>query len=170
MTEHKFDFHFIKNEIRKKTFGIITTLNKDGSPHTSGILYGVSNQDEKFALYLLTYKKNKKVRNIQRNPKVSFIIPFPHHILRFVPSGAITINGIAKILPVNTKEIIQTFSEKKILRQLIADIDFENDMKYVFVKIEPDPKIFCYGVGFNILKLRSSHTTGGYSVTIPDES
>ena len=161
MTEHKFDFHFIKNEIRKKTFGIITTLNKDGSPHTSGILYGVSNQDEKFALYLLTYKKNKKV---------SFIIPFPHHILRFVPSGAITINGIAKILPVNTKEMIQTFSEKKILRQLIADIDFENDMEYVFVKIEPDPKIFCYGVGFNILELRSSHTTGGYSVTIPDES
>jgi len=52
MTEHKFDFHFIKNEIRKKTFGVITTLNKDGSPHTSGILYGVSNQDEKFALYL----------------------------------------------------------------------------------------------------------------------
>ena len=76
MTEYEFDFHFIKNEIRKKTFGIITTLNKDGSPHTSGILYGVSNQDEKFALYLLTYKKNKKVRNIQRNPKVSFIYLF----------------------------------------------------------------------------------------------
>ena len=109
----KFDFHFIKNEIRKKTFGILTTLNNDGSPHTSGIIYGVSDKDDKFALYLLTYKKNKKVRNIQRHPKVSFVIPFPHHILRLIPSGAITINCNAKILPVNTKEIIQIFEKKR---------------------------------------------------------
>ncbi|MHA2472646.1 MAG: pyridoxamine 5'-phosphate oxidase family protein [Promethearchaeota archaeon] len=169
MVKQKFDFHFIKNIIRKKTFGILTTLNNDGSPHTSGIIYGVSNKDDKFALYLLTYKKNKKVRNIQRDPKVSFVIPFPHHILRFIPSGAITINGIAKILPVNTKEIIQVFEDKRILRMLIADIDFENDTDYVFIKIEPKSKIFCYGVGFSIWKLRSSHTTGGYTVTIPDE-
>lgn len=52
---------------------------------------------------------------------------------------------------------------------LIADIDFENDIEYVFIKIEPKSKILCYGVGFSIWKLRGSHTTGGYTVTIPDE-
>ncbi len=165
----KFNFSFVEKEIRKKTFGILHTLNSDGTPHTTGILYGVSKPDTEFALYLLTSGKYRKVRNIQRNPKVSFIIPFPHHHLRFVPSGTITLNGVAKLVPVNTEDIIDIFSEKRILKMIIADIDFERDEEYVYIKIEPDPKILCFGVGFNIWKLRSSHTEGGYSVTIPPE-
>ncbi|MHA1217897.1 MAG: pyridoxamine 5'-phosphate oxidase family protein [Candidatus Heimdallarchaeaceae archaeon] len=165
----KFNFSFIEREIRKKTFGILTTLNSDESPHTTGILYGVSKPDTEFALYLLTSRNYRKVRNIQRNPKVSFIIPFPHHHFRFVPSGTITLNGVAKLVTVNTENIIEIFSEKRILKMIIADIDLEQDEEYVFIKIESDPKILCYGVGFGILKLRSSHTEGGYSVTIPNE-
>lgn len=144
-------------------------MNLDGTPHTTGILYGVSKPDAEFALYLLTSRKYRKVRNIQRNPKVSFIIPFPHHHLRFVPSGAITLNGVAKLVPVNSKNIIEIFSEKRILKMIIADIDFDKNEEYVFIKIEPDPKILCYGVGFSIWKLRGSHTEGGYFVTIPSE-
>ncbi|MCE7748789.1 MAG: hypothetical protein GPJ51_10345 [Candidatus Heimdallarchaeota archaeon] len=165
----KFNFSFVERKIRKKTFGILTTLNSDESPHTTGILYGVSKPDAEFALYLLTSKKYKKIRNIQDNPKISFIIPFPHHHFRFVPSGTITLNGVAKLVPVNTENIIEIFSEKRILKMIIADIDLEKDEEYVFIKIEPDQKILCYGVGFNILKLRGSHTEGGYFVTIPTE-
>lgn len=169
MPKANFNFTFIEREIRKKSFGIFNTLNSDGSPHTTGILYGVSKPDTEFALYLLTSRNYKKVRNIQRNPKVSFLIPFPHHHLRFVPSGTITLNGVAKLIPVNTENIIEIFSEKRILKLIIADIDFKKDEEYVFIKIEPDPKILCYGVGFSIWKLRGSHTEGGYSVTIPLE-
>jgi len=165
----KFNFSFIEQEIRKKTFGILNTLNSDGTPHTTGILYGVSKPETEFALYLLTSRKYRKVRNIQRNSKVSFIIHFPHHHLRFVPSGTITLNGVAKLVPVNTEDIIEIFSEKRILKLIIADIDFEKDEEYFFIKIEPDPKILCYGVGFSIWKLRGSHTEGGYFVTIPPE-
>jgi general stress protein 26 len=165
----KFNFSFIEREIRKKTFGILTTLNSDESPHTTGILYGVSKPDAEFALYLLTSKRYKKIRNIQTNPKVSFIIPFPHHHLRFVPSGTITLNGVAKLVPVNTEDIIEIFLEKRILKMIIADIDFDKNEEYVFIKIEPDPKILCYGVGFSIWKLRGSHTEGEYFVTIPSE-
>ena len=165
----KFNFSFVERKIRKKTFGILTTINSDGTPHATGILYGVSKPDTRFALYLLTSRNYRKIRNIQRNPKVSFIIPFPHHHLRFVPSGTITMNGLAKLVPVNSEDIIEIFSEKRILKMIIADIDFEKDEEYVFIKIEPDPKILCYGVGFNIWKLRGSHTEGGYSVTIPPE-
>ena len=165
----KFNFSFIEKEVRKKTFGILNTLNLDGTPHTTGILYGVSKPDAEFALYLLTSRKYRKVRNIQRNPKVSFIIPFPHHHLRFVPSGTITLNGVAKLVPVNSENIIEVFSEKRVLKMIIADIDFDKNEEYVFIKIEPDPKILCYGVGFSIWKLRGSHTEGGYFVTIPSE-
>lgn len=165
----KFNFSFIEREIRKKTFGILNTLNSDGTPHTTGILYGVSKTDTEFALYLLTSKNSKKIRNIQNNPKISFIIPFPHHILRFVPSNTITLNGTAKMIPLNSGDILEIFSDKRILKLIIADINFEKNEELVFIKIEPDPKILCYGVGFNIWKLRGSHTEGGYSVTIPPE-
>ena len=145
-------------------------MNSDGSPHTTGILYGVSKPDTEFALYLLTSKKYRKIRNILNNPKISFIIPFPHHHMRFVPSGTITLNGVAKIVPINTEEdIIEIFFEKRILKLIIADIDFEKNENYVFIKIEPDPKILCFGVGLNIWKLRGSHTEGGYSITVPPE-
>ena len=120
-------------------------------------------------MYLLTSKKYKKLRNIQNNPKISFIIPFPHHHLRFVPSGTITLNGIAKLVPLNSRDIIEIFSEKRILKLIIANINFEKNEELVFIKIEPDSKILCYGVGFSIWKLRGSHTEGGYSVTIPTE-
>lgn len=169
MSLTKFNFSFIVREIRKKTFGILNTLNSDGTPHTTGILYGVSKPDTEFALYLLTSKKYKKLRNIQNNPKISFIIPFPHHHLRFVPSGTITLNGIAKLVPLNSRDIIEIFSEKRILKLIIANINFEKNEELVFIKIEPDSKILCYGVGFSIWKLRGSHTEGGYSVTIPTE-
>ncbi|MBY9000010.1 MAG: pyridoxamine 5'-phosphate oxidase family protein [Candidatus Heimdallarchaeota archaeon] len=169
MPQQKLDFSFIEKKIREKTFGILNTLNSDGTPHTTGILYGVSNPKEEFALYMLTSKKYRKTKNIQSNNLVSFIIPFPHHYLRFVPSGTITINGKAEVLPVNNKELLGIFEDKRILQLIIKDIDYENDKDYIFIKIIPNPKILCYAVGFNILKLRGSHTAGGYSVSIPDK-
>ncbi|MCE7738913.1 MAG: pyridoxamine 5'-phosphate oxidase family protein [Candidatus Heimdallarchaeota archaeon] len=169
MSMTKFSFSFIEREIRKKTFGILNTLNLDGTPHTTGILYAVSKPDAEFALYLLTSKKYKKIRNIKNNPKISFIIPFPHHHLRFVPSGTITLNGIAKLVPLNSRDIIEIFFEKRILKLIIADINFKKNEELVFIKIEPDPKISCFGVGFSIWKLRGSHTEGRYFVTIPPE-
>jgi hypothetical protein len=155
--------------IRSKTFSIITTLNPDNTPHTTGILYGVSPPFSKFSLYVLTSKNYKKVGNIQRNPMVSFIIPYPHHHLRFVPSGTITINGEAEILPFKTEKIKDIFSEKRILRMITKDLNPEETENYVFLKIKPNPRILVYAVGQNIWKLRSSHTEGGYSVKIPEE-
>ena len=64
---------------------------------------------------------------------------------------------------------MQIFAEKRILRLIIADIDLENEDELIFIKIKPNPKILCYGVGIGMFKLRGSHTTGGYSVTIPEE-
>jgi len=54
MIDKKHTFSFVEQEIRKKTFGILTTLNQDGTPHTSGILFGVSPTESKFELYLKT--------------------------------------------------------------------------------------------------------------------
>jgi general stress protein 26 len=164
MTKKKFNFHFVENQIRRKTFGILNTVNRDNSPHTAGILYGVSKPRDEFSIYLKTSKNFRKVKNIQRNPKVSFVIPFPHHYFRFIPSGTITINGQAELVPIDSEEVREIFSEKSVLRMIISEINYDE----TFIRIKPKPKVFCYGVGFNVLELRG-HTSVGYSVMIPEE-
>jgi general stress protein 26 len=165
MAEKKFDFSFIENQIRGMTFGILNTVNRDNSPHTSGILYGVSKPEDEFCIYVKTAKKFRKVKNIQRNSKVSFVIPFPHHYFRFIPSGTITINGQAELVPIDSEEIREVFSEKSVLRMIVSEINPDE----TFIRIRPKPKVFCYGVGFSVLELRSSHTSVSYSVMIPEE-
>ncbi|MHA1198082.1 MAG: pyridoxamine 5'-phosphate oxidase family protein [Candidatus Heimdallarchaeaceae archaeon] len=169
MTDKKITFSFVEQEIRKKTFGILTTLNNDGTPHTSGILYGVSPPETKLELYLVTEKNFRKTKNIERNPAISYIIPFPHHIIRFAPASTVTINGIAQVISIDNKKILEIFQEKRILRLITAHLTEEEKEDLVFVKIKPNPKVLCYGLGINVIKLRGSHTTGGYSVIIPND-
>ncbi len=169
MNDNRFTFSFIEQEVRNRTFGILTTINPDGTPQTTGILYGVSSPSSSFALYLVTSKKYRKVKNIERNPKVSFIIPFPHYLFRFVPSGTVTFNGHAEILPFDTEEVLEIFNQKRILRFVISDSPPEERGDYVIIKITPNPRVLCFGVGFKLLEFRRKHMVAGYTVTIPND-
>ena len=169
MNKPQFSFSFIEKQIRKKTFGILTTINRDGTPHTSGICYGVSPPSSKFCLYCVTSKKYKKVRNIQKNPMVSFIIPFPHFYIRFAPSGTVTFNGEAEFVPIDNDEVQTIFSKKRILRLIRKEISTPEKESLTFIRIKPTPKVLCNGVGFNVFKLRKEHRHGGYTVRIPQE-
>ncbi|UCE14932.1 MAG: pyridoxamine 5'-phosphate oxidase family protein [Candidatus Heimdallarchaeota archaeon] len=169
MYKSNFDFSFIEKKIRTKTFGILTTLNKDGTPHSTGVLYGVSPPSSAFSLIFFTSKKYKKVRNIKRNPNVSFVIPFSHSFLRFTPSKTVTFNGKAELISLNDCEIRTIFSRKRILRLIITQSQTEDQESFTFVRIIPNPKVLCYGLGINVLKLRKGHRHGGYSVIIPKE-
>ena len=169
MKSKEFTFSFIEEMIRSKTFGVLTTLNSNNTPHTSGVLYGVSTPESIFELYIATSKKYRKTKNIIKNPSVSFLIPFPHHHLRFVPSGTVTIYGDAKIIPFDNEDILAIFSEKRILRLVTKNLNSEEMKDYVFIKIKPKPKILVYALGYSIWKLRGSHTEGGYSVRIPEK-
>jgi len=167
MNGEKFTFSLVEEEVRKKTFGILNTINKDGSPHTTGVLYGVSSPTSGFSMYIVTSKEYRKTKNIINNPHVSFTITFPHHIFRFVPASTVTFNGVAEIVDFENEEILGIFSQKRILRMITKNLDPEEKKDYVFIRIKPKPKVLCYGLGYNIFKLRSKHTEGGYSVTIP---
>jgi len=81
----------------------------------------------------------------------------------------VTINGTAQAISINNKEILDIFLEKRMLRLITAHLTEEEKKDLVFIKIQPNPKVFCYGLGINTIKLRGSHTSGGYSVIIPKE-
>ena len=166
---NELNFIFIEKEIRGKTFGILNTMDPNGFPHTSGVLYGVSKPSSKFSIYIITSVKYRKTRNIQKNPNVSFIIPFPHHFLRFVPSSTITLTGKAEIKPFDNGEVLEIFMKKRILRLITEHLSEEEKKELVIIEIKPNSRILCYAIGISMWKLRKGHTEGGYSVRIPKE-
>ncbi len=167
MKAQQFTFNYVEDEIRKKTFGVLNTINNDGTPHTTAVLYGVSPQSSKFALYIATSKTYKKTKNIRNNPQVSFMITFPHYWLRFVPANTVTFKGKAEVIDFYSEGVLDIFSQKRILNMITKNLEPEEIEDYVFIRIKPYPKVLCYGIGYNIFKLRSKHVEGGYSVTIP---
>lgn len=111
------DFEFVEQEIRKKSFGILSTIDQNGKSHSTGILYSVSPPESKLALYILTENNYKKVKNIKNNSSISFVIPFPHHLLRFVPSSCVQFQGSGEIIPFTDTEAQHAFQNgSKILK------------------------------------------------------
>lgn len=153
--------------IRSKTFGVLTTLNPDGSPHTTGILYAVSSSDDFFNLYFVTSLKYRKVKNLRKTPLASFLIPFPHYWIRFVPAATITLNGKIDFITSEEERLIEIFNKKRIFRSILKQTLNEETGSYTFLRLKPFKRILCYGLGYNIWELRKKHTQAGYSVTIP---
>jgi hypothetical protein len=159
------DFRFIEEQLRKMTFGVLSTLNPGGSLQTTGILYGVSPPGAGLRLYLLTDQSYLKVRNILKNPEVSFLVPFPHHFLRFVPASCISFPGTAEIVPEDDPEARGAFQASRILRMNLEEIS--NMENAVFIKIRPKRRMHCYGVGFGLMELMRDAAGAGYSVEVP---
>ena len=95
----RFTFDFVEEEVRKKTFGVLTTIDKKGRPHSTGIIYAVGNPEKPFALYSIVGANYAKVKNIKRNPNVSLVITFPHYWIRFAPASYAMFRGTAEVLP-----------------------------------------------------------------------
>ncbi|MHA1332438.1 MAG: pyridoxamine 5'-phosphate oxidase family protein [Candidatus Hodarchaeales archaeon] len=162
-------FEFVRKQISKKTFGILGSVTFDGRSHSTGVLYGVSDPKDEYSLYILTNQSYKKVNNITNNPNVSFVIPFPHHFFRFVPSSCVQFQGKAQIVEYEDTRAQSTFQKKRILRMILQQAEGQTSTtKLLFIKIKPNKKIFCYGLGLNLLELRKNPTNARYYVTIPD--
>ncbi len=171
MTKKVRNFEFIDKEMRKMTFGILSSIDQNGKSHSTGIIYGVAPKTSKFCLYLLTDKNYKKVKNIKNNNSVSFVIPFPHHVLRFVPASCIQFQATAELIPYSDEEAQSVFKNgSKILKMNIDQIsNLNNQDDAIFIKIIPHNKLFCYGVGLSLMELRKHIESGSYFVTIPLE-
>ena len=161
------DFRFIEEQLRKMSFGVLSTVNRDGSLQTTGILYGVSPPGTAFRLYLLTDPGYLKVRNILRNPEVSFLVPYPHHFLRFVPASCISFPGTAEIVPEDDPEARGAFQASRILKMNLEEVSSMEEA--VFIKIRPKRRMHCYGVGFGLMELMRNVSEAGYSVEIPSD-
>lgn len=158
-------YDFVESAVRKKTFGVYSTIDSKGHPHSTGVLYGVSPPSSPLAIYILTQEHYVKVRNIRANPHSTLVIPFPHPILSFVPAPCVTLRGVSEVVPVNDADGRWAFAQHRILRDNAA---WSEDAATVFLKLIPEPKIRCHGLGISMWQLRRDHTGGAYHVFVPE--
>ena len=45
----------------------------------------------------------------------------------------------------------------------------DSGVEFSYIKITPEPTVFCYGLGYGIMELRGDHTGAAYKVTIPED-
>jgi hypothetical protein len=163
MLEPPLTFSQVEVAVRKKTFGVLTTIDSKGQPHSTGVLYGVTPPSSPFALLVLTGERYVKVRNIRTNPNVSLVVTFPHRILSFVPASCVTFTGKAEIVPITDPDGIWAFDQQRILRDNMNSIGGEDA---VFMKLVPDGKVLCYGLGIGLREMRKHRERLGYRVFV----
>ena len=160
------NFEYVEQAVRKKTFGVLTTIDPEGRPHSTGVLYGVAPPTSPFALFVMTLGAYAKVRNVRANPDASLVVPFPHRILSFVPAPCVTFRGRAEIVPFDDRDARWAFEQHRILRDNVA---WSEQLDPVFLKLIPEPKVLCHGLGIGLMRMRKDHTGGGYGASIPAE-
>lgn len=164
-----FSFDYIEKQLRKKNFGILSTVTREGRSHSVGVVYAMAPPDSPFCLYLITRPVLKKARNIHDNPNVSFVVPFPHYLFRSIPQSCIQFQGNAELLPIDDPVVVKAFQSSIVLKR-----SMEHSLRLgesVFIRIVPDKRIFCFGIGANIwqLLIRSQNKDlGNFHVIVPE--
>lgn len=172
--EAHFSFEYIENRLRKRHFGILSTISLQNRPHSVGVVYAVSpftdndHHNLPFCLYLITRPVLKKARNIRNNPYVSFVVPFPHYLFRMLPPACIQFQGKAEFIPINDPIATKAFQSSIVLRRsMIHSLSLGES---TFIKIIPDSKIFTFGINANVwqyLMQSKNKTLGNYYVVVP---
>lgn len=161
MTKTPLTFPQVEAAVRRKTFGVLTTIDAKDRPHSTGVLYGVAPPSSPFALFVLNLESYVKTRNVRANPAVSLVVTFPHRVLSFVPASCVTLAGRAEIVPVTDPGGVWAFNQHRILRDNTASL---GDEHAVFLKIVPDEKVLCYGLGVRLREMRKHREQLSYRV------
>ena len=140
-----FTFSNIEKQLRKKSFGIITTITPQAKPHAVGVVYAVAPANEPFSLYFISSPTSKKVRNIRKNPNIAFVVPFPHYFIRPIPPSCIQFQGKAQLIPSQDPHVTKVFQSTFVLRRSLKHGIEMGEL--VFIRIVPNEKIFCWGIG-----------------------
>jgi general stress protein 26 len=168
-TMPRFTFEFVEKKVRKKSFGVLTTIDSKERPHSTGIIYAVSSPDKPFTLYCTVGANYAKVRNIKRNPNVSLVVTFPHYWVRFAPASYVMFRGTAEIVPFKDENGRWAMNQSRVGRMNLNTDEDAAGTELAFIRITPEPTVFCFGLGFGLMELRGDHTNAAYKVSIPEE-
>lgn len=165
----KATFEYVERQVRKQSYAVISAVDSQGRPHSTGIIYGVAAPGDPFALYMISEGTYAKVHNLRRNPLSSLVIPFPHHWIRMAPANTVMFRGRAQILPFEDLGGQRAFRRGMVQRFLLRTSHEKAFPDLVFIRLDPEPQVFCYGLGIPLLRLQSNIESAGYKVRIPED-
>ncbi len=147
-------FDEIDRAIRRRTFGTLSTLNRRGAPHATGVVYAVSPADQPLILYVTTRSTTAKVGHIRAHPAVAVVIPVPHRLPMFPPS-AIQFQGSAAVVNADDAGAVGAFQKSWFHRRILAAEQriVGEGGEMCFVAIRPNQTIFTYGIGMSALDI-----------------
>lgn len=143
----------VQRAIRRSRFGTLSTLNRSGGPHATGVVYAVSPPGQPLTLYVTTRKTTVKVGNILADPRVAFVIPVPHRFLPIVPPAVVQFAGAAEILDGEHAAAIRAFHHSWFHRRILAAEQrlVTEPAEMCFIAIRPNRTLFTYGIGMTPL-------------------
>lgn len=156
-------------QIRRQHFAVLSTVGRDGAPHSAGVSYGSTNPGDAFTIYVMTRRHLLKARNIESDPRVSIVIPVPRPVLSFLPPATIQLHGRAELLDwddtAGTKVFEKFWMGRRILEGYRRARE-QGESRVCFVKIVAEPQVRTYMVGFRIWELRRNMEAGSAKVTL----
>lgn len=155
--------------IRKQHFAVLSTVGRDGAPHSAGVSYGSTSPGDPFTIYVMTRRHLLKARNIQSDPRVSMVIPIPRPVLSFLPPATIQLHGRAELLDWDDAAGTRVFERFWMGRRILQGyrrLRERGETRVCFVKIIPDPQVRTYMVGYRIWEVRRNMEAGSAKVIL----
>lgn len=156
-------------ELRRHNFAVLSTVDEDGNPDSAGVNYGVSQAGSELALYVMTRRHLRKVRNIERNSRVALVVPISQRLLWFLPPPTLQLHGGAEILDWRDDAGTAVFQDFWMGRRILdayAASRKRGETRVCFLKITLDPELRTYMVGTKIWDLARHMEAGGATVHV----
>jgi len=171
-TDLRVTFDMVLKELKRRNFGVLSTVTKDGRSHSAGVFYSVSPSARPLEIYVMTRTKLKKARNIMADPNVSFVVPLRRRLLTFVPPPCIQFQGQAEIGDWKDEVGVQAFRTSfmgRMILNMYDDMYRRGDTSMCFLRITPDPVIFTYGFGVSLWEMKRHMEVASAKVEVPEE-
>jgi hypothetical protein len=165
-------FERVLAELRKHHFAVLSTVDKDGTPHAAGVTYGAAHARSELVLYVMTRRHLRKASDIAHRPQVALVVPVEHRLLRFLPPATIQLHGRAEILDWTDAAGTAVFRGFWLGRRILAAYRASHrrgETRICFLKIAIDPVITTYMVGFSVWELRRRMERGAAQVLVPTD-
>ncbi len=149
------DLDTVENAIRRRSFGTLSTLDRDGNPHATAVTYAAAGEGTDLTLYITTRTTNVKVGNIRRQPQVALVIPVPHRFLPMMPPAAVQFVGSAEILDHQNADARRAFHASWFLRRILAAEEriVSQGAELCFIAVRPRRWLSTYGIGISALDI-----------------
>ncbi|KWX22522.1 pyridoxamine 5'-phosphate oxidase [Mycolicibacterium wolinskyi] len=152
MTQVCMGFHQVEGAIRSQRCGTLATLDREGRPHATEVVYALSPRSTPLMLYVTTRTTTAKAKNIRRDAEVAFVIPVPHRTIALFPPGAVQFQATAELVGTNDTAALAAFQATWFLRRILRAEQriLAGTDEMCFIAIRPHDTLFSYGIGMSV--------------------